>query len=222
MTTNLSNLPQAPNVPQQVIPQMSNQAPSQMSNQNQNMIMSDGSAPSYSTADLDQRRPTEVDLSDQGGGSKSMEEMMKQVQVASNQGLTNISQVPTHHAASSQQHTIDTQAMANNLEKSEELERKRVRFSDDDYIKNYQMPNNTEVSGDTKAESELLFDELKIPIIVGLLYYIFEMPAIQKMLLNAFPKMFKSDANINDYGALLMAIIFGGLYYAITKLYETF
>ena len=216
MTTNLSNLPQAPSVPQQVIPQMANQ------NQNQNHIISDGSATSYSTADLDQRRPPEVDMSDQNGGSKSMEEMMKQVQAASSQGLTNISQVQTHHAASSQQHTIDSQAMANNLEKSEELERKRVRFSDDDYIKNYQVPNTAELNGDSRTETELLFGEFRIPIIVGLLYYIFEMPAVKAMLLHAFPKMFKTDANINDYGALLMAIIFGGLYYVITKLYETF
>jgi hypothetical protein len=218
MTTNLSNLPQAPNVPQQTIPQMSNMNEPQ----SQNVIISDSSATSYSTADLDQRRPQEVDMSDQGGGHKSMEEMMKQVQVASGQGLTNISQVPTHHASTSQQHTIDTQAMANNLEKSEELEKKRVRFTEDDYIKNYQVPNTTEATGDTRATAETLFEQFKIPIIVGLLYYIFEMPAIQKLLLKAFPKMFKSDANINDYGALLMAIIFGTLYYGITKLYEMF
>lgn len=218
MTTNLSNLPQAPNVPQQTIPQMSNMnQPS-----GQNVIISDGSATSYSTADLDQRRPQEVDMSDQSGGNKSMEEMMKQVQVASGQGLTNISQVPTHHASTSQQHVVDTQAMANNLEKSEELEKKRVRFAEDDYIKNYQVADTTEATGDTTATAETLFEQFKIPIIVGLLYYIFEMPAIQKMLLKAFPKMFKSDANINDYGALLMAIIFGGLYYGITKLYEMF
>lgn len=220
MTTNLSSLPQAPSVPQQTIPQMSNM--NQPSGQNQNIIMSNGNATSYSTADLDQRRPPEVDMSDSGGGHKSMEEMMKQVQVASGQGLTNISQVPTHHASTSQQHTIDSQASANNLEKSEELEKKRVRFAEDDYIKNYQAPNTTEATTDSRATSETLFEQFKVPIIVGLLYYIFEMPAIQKMLLKAFPKMFKSDANINDYGALLMAIIFGGLYYGITKLYETF
>lgn len=220
MTTNLSTLPQAPNVPQQTIPQMSNI--NQRSGQNQNMIMSDGNATSYSTADLDQRRPQEVDMSDQRGGNKSMEEMMKQVQVASGQGLTNISQVPIHHASTSQQHTIDSQASANNLEKSEELEKKRVRFAEDDYIKNYQVADTTEATGDSRATAETLFEQFKIPVIVGLLYYIFEMPAIQKMLLKAFPKMFKSDANINDYGALLMAVIFGALYYGITKLYDTF
>ena len=220
MTTNLSSLPQAPNVPQQTIPQMSNM--NHPPSQNQNIILSDGGATSYSTADLDQRRPQEVDMSDQGGGHKSMEEMMKQVQVASGQGLTNISQVQTHHASTSQQHTIDSQASANNLEKSEELEKRRVRFADDDYIKNYQVADTTEATGDTRATTETLFEQLKIPIIVGLLYYIFEMPAIQNMLLKTFPKMFKSDANINDYGALLMSIIFGGLYYGITKLYETF
>lgn len=220
MTTNLSTLPQAPNVPQQTIPQMSNI--NQPSGQNQNMIMSDGNATSYSTADLDQRRPQEVDMSDQRGGNKSMEEMMKQVQVASGHGLTNISQVPIHHASTSQQHTIDSQASANNLEKSEELEKKRVRFAEDDYIKNYQVADTTEATGDSTATAETLFEQFKIPVIVGLLYYIFEMPAIQKMLLKAFPKMFKSDANINDYGALLMAVIFGALYYGITKLYDTF
>lgn len=220
MTTNLSTLPQAPNVPQQTIPQMSNM--NQPPSQNQNIILSDGGATSYSTADLDKRRPQEVDMSDQSGGSKSMEEMMKQVQVASGQGLTNISQVPTHHASTSQQHTIDAEATANNLEKSEELEKKRVRFAEEDYIKNYQMPNTIEATGDSRATTETLLEQFKVPIIVGLLYYIFEMPAIQKMLLKSFPKMFKTDANINDYGALLMAIIFGGLYYGITKLYESF
>lgn len=214
MTTNLSTLPQAPNVPQQTIPQMSNSG--------QNVIISDGNPTTYSTSDFDQRRPHIVDMSDKSGGNKSMEAIMKQVQAASSQGLTNISKVPTHHAATGQQHTIDNEAMANNLEKSEELEKKRVRFAEDDYIKNYQMPNTVELNNDIQSETTTLLNELKIPIIVGLLYYIFEMPGVKKMLLKAFPKMFKTDANINDYGALLMAIIFGVLYYAITKLYETF
>ena len=214
MTTSLSSLPQAPNIPQQSVPILTNQS--------QNVIISDGNATTYSTADLDQRRPPEVDMSDKSGGSDSMDDIMKQIQSASSQGLTNISKVQTHHAVSSQQHTIDTQAMANNLEKTEELEKKRVRFEDDDYIKKYQVPNTVEATTGSQAETTSLLNEFKIPIIVGLLYYIFEMPAIQKMLLRSFPKMFKSDANINDYGALLMAIIFGALYYGITKLYENF
>ena len=128
MTTELSSLPVNPSGPTQVPNVMSVQPQSQPQNLGQNMVIS-GEAPMYSTADLDKRRPTEVDLTDNGGGNKSMEEIMQQVQKASNQGITNISRVPTHHSANTQQFTNDPRANVNNIEAFNFfLKKKIIRF----------------------------------------------------------------------------------------------
>ena len=229
MTTELSSLPVNPSGPTQVPNVMSVQPQSQPQNLGQNMVIS-GEAPMYSTADLDKRRPTEVDLTDNGGGNKSMEEIMQQVQKASNQGITNISRVPTHHSANTQQFTNDPRANVNNIEgqlgpssssdfaQPPDTTQKQVRFAEKDYISSYEIPDTKQVNSPDNHVP--LLQEFKVPILVGLLYYIFDMPNVKRILLNAFPKMFKTDANLNDYGALLMAVVFGVAFYVLTRLYN--
>lgn len=210
MTTELSSLPTDPNVPNE------NQLP--LPNKSQNTILSQETPTMYSTADLDQKRPQEMDLSDKAAGSESINSIMKQVQTAASQGMTNISKVPIHHAPPIEQHTIDPQSNTNNINNTQEIGEKHVRFADQDYISNYEAPNTQELNTD-KSPVPLIY-HFRTPIIVALLYYIFDMPAVKRIFLNVFPKFFKSDSNINDYGALLMAIIFGAIYYLVTKVYE--
>jgi len=63
---------------------------------------------------------------------------------------------------------------------------------------------------------DYIYEQLQIPIIVSILYFLFQLPAVRKQLLSFLPALFNIDGNPNLYGYIFNSMIFGGLYYAIT------
>jgi hypothetical protein len=51
-------------------------------------------------------------------------------------------------------------------------------------------------------------DEFRIPIILSLLYYIFQLGFVQDMLIKFTPFLFKSDGGLTTYGALAKSLFF--------------
>ena len=64
---------------------------------------------------------------------------------------------------------------------------------------------------------EILYDEFQIPIIIGLLYFIFQLPIVKTKLLILLPSLFSKDGNPNLTGYIFNSIFFGVLYYVISK-----
>lgn len=91
----------------------------------------------------------------------------------------------------------------------------------DDYIKKYQT---NEVVQEVRAKKEkrekqydFLYDELQGPIIISLLYFLFQLPVVNKTLIKNIPKLFKNDGNLNTQGYLFSSILFGSCYFLFTK-----
>lgn len=64
---------------------------------------------------------------------------------------------------------------------------------------------------------DYIYEQLQIPIIVSILYFLFQLPAIRKQIFAFMPTLFNKDGNPNLYGYVFNSIIFGGLYYGLTK-----
>jgi len=62
-----------------------------------------------------------------------------------------------------------------------------------------------------------LYDEIQIPLLIGVLYFIFQLPAVRKMLNIYIPALFNVDGNMNIYGFLFTSSLFGGIYYTLLK-----
>ena len=62
-----------------------------------------------------------------------------------------------------------------------------------------------------------LYDEIQIPLLIGVLYFIFQLPAVRKMLNIYIPALFNVDGNMNIYGFLFTSALFGGIYYTLLK-----
>jgi len=62
-----------------------------------------------------------------------------------------------------------------------------------------------------------LYDEIQIPLLIGVLYFIFQLPAVRKMLNIYIPALFNIDGNMNLYGFLFTSTLFGGIYYTLLK-----
>lgn len=93
-----------------------------------------------------------------------------------------------------------------------------------DYIREYQETTDKkireyETNKKMERRTESLFDEIQMPILVVLIYFIFQLPIINTMIFKkfAFLSIYKEDGNFNLTGLLLKSILFGGLYYGLQK-----
>jgi hypothetical protein len=84
--------------------------------------------------------------------------------------------------------------------------------SNEDIIASY---NNTLKYNDSLDE---LYEEIQIPLLISVLYFLFQLPIFKKYLYKFFPVLFSLDGNINIYGLLFMSALFGMLYYLLSKL----
>lgn len=64
---------------------------------------------------------------------------------------------------------------------------------------------------------EILYDEFQIPIIIGLLYFIIQLPVVKSKILTIIPSLFNSDGNPNLSGYIFNSCFFAILYYVISK-----
>jgi hypothetical protein len=61
------------------------------------------------------------------------------------------------------------------------------------------------------------YDEIQTPLMLVVLYFIFQLPVVRKTLARYLPMMFHTDGNFNINGYIMTSILFGGLYYVISK-----
>ena len=91
----------------------------------------------------------------------------------------------------------------------------------EDYIGDYE--DNDEIISKynrrVEQESSLdqLYDEIQVPLLICILYFLFQLPIFRRLLFKYFPVLFFKDGNINIYGYLFTSILFGVLYYFISK-----
>ena len=91
-----------------------------------------------------------------------------------------------------------------------------------DYISDYQETD--EIISDHNYRSnqmndlDKLYEEIQIPLMIAILYFLFQLPAFRKIIFKYFPVLFFKDGNLNLYGFLFVSSLFGILYYLISKL----
>ena len=70
-------------------------------------------------------------------------------------------------------------------------------------------------------QSEQFYDELQTPVLLAILYFLFQLPSLRKILLPYLPVLFGADGNININGLCFMSIAYGGCYYFLNKVMAT-
>jgi hypothetical protein len=91
-----------------------------------------------------------------------------------------------------------------------------------DYIKNAKNTPDEIVEKYIKTEEfdntvESVYDEIQTPLLLTVLYFIFQLPIFKKCLYNYLPVLFSKDGNINLNGLAFMSIMYGFCYYFINK-----
>jgi len=94
--------------------------------------------------------------------------------------------------------------------------------SKNDYISNYQQTNDiiNEYNSNLERSNTLddMYNEIQVPILLAVLYFLFQLPFFRKFLFSYFPILFSKDGNLNIKGFIFMSTLFGILYYLLNKI----
>ena len=67
---------------------------------------------------------------------------------------------------------------------------------------------------------EVLYNQIQIPVLVGILFFLFQLPIIRKFLFKFLPSLYHKDGNPNLPGYVFNSIIFGLLFFIMVKILE--
>ena len=119
---------------------------------------------------------------------------------------------------------------------SRDLPTNNAHITQDEQIKRNYVPkpeNTNYIENDQEFESliqqsknkkveqdrlDVLYDELQTPIIVMILFFFSQLPIFQKTLAKNLPSLFTRDGNPSFSGYLFKTVVFGIVFYGITKL----
>jgi hypothetical protein len=86
----------------------------------------------------------------------------------------------------------------------------------DDIVNNYASKEKMSTSLDN------LYDEIQLPLLIAILYFLFQLPIFKRMIFIYLPSLCSNDGNINIYGYVFNSILFGILYFFLVKVLSTF
>jgi hypothetical protein len=91
-----------------------------------------------------------------------------------------------------------------------------------DYIRNYEKASeqalmNHEQKKYREQAASTLFSQLQLPILVAVLYFVFQMPIVTSLLRKylSFLSIYHEDGNLNITGLLFKSAFFGSVFYSI-------
>lgn len=147
-----------------------------------------------------------------------MNEVLQGVQRASANGMTMIPtrDIPMNPNA----FTHDDQARPNYVPE------KSVHFADEsnDYIKDHTSMENIVRANARQSNQidtlEAIYYDLQMPVLVGVLYFIFQMPVFRAQLLRFLPSLFAEDGNFKITGLTATSVMFAGTFFVITLIFK--
>jgi hypothetical protein len=70
------------------------------------------------------------------------------------------------------------------------------------------------------SNTENIYKLIQIPVIVGILYFAFQLPVTRKYVLKFIPSVFNSDGNYNISGLIFMSALFASSFFGLSKILE--
>jgi hypothetical protein len=95
-----------------------------------------------------------------------------------------------------------------------------------DYIKeaedNEDIVNNYNSRAESDNNLDKIYDEIQTPLLLAILYFLFQLPIFKKYLFRYIPALFSKDGNTNIYGYIFTSGLFGSIYYFLSKVMLNF
>lgn len=95
-----------------------------------------------------------------------------------------------------------------------------------DYIKNFEEPSDMidSYNKNSNRQDSLddMYNEIQSPLLLAVLYFLFQLPFFKKMLYSYLPMLFSNDGNLNINGFIFTSILFGIIFYIFNKVTNNF
>jgi hypothetical protein len=95
-----------------------------------------------------------------------------------------------------------------------------------DYIKDYEdaddMIDSYNKNANRQNSLDDMYNEIQTPLLLAVLYFLFQLPFFRKFLYSYFPVLFSNDGNLNVNGFGFTSILFGLIFYILNKVTNHF
>jgi hypothetical protein len=95
-----------------------------------------------------------------------------------------------------------------------------------DYIKNTEtttdMIDKYDKSFQKQNSIDEMYNEIQGPLLLAVLYFLFQLPFFRKFLFRYLPILFSNDGNLNINGYLFTSMLFGFIFYLLNKITNHF
>ena len=140
---------------------------------------------------------------------QNMSQFVTGLQQASQAGLTAL---PSRDIPQTQTHLTQDQHMQPNYV---------PQTQNNDYITDHQT-NEDIIRRHAQKEQQSnsldsFYNNLQAPILIAILYFLFQLPVVRKNIFKFAPALFNKDGNPNLIGYVINSAIFAGLYFSMTK-----
>ena len=85
-----------------------------------------------------------------------------------------------------------------------------------EYINSYQQ------EAQIKNSLDSVYDEIQTPLLISILYFLFQLPIMKKTMFKYIPYLCHSDGNYNLNGLVFSSFAFGFLFYSLSKTMKQF
>jgi hypothetical protein len=115
-----------------------------------------------------------------------------------------------------EQLTNDAQIQPNYIPPPPQKQRDYINDMNTDDINDYYRYDKNQNSLDS------LYDELQAPLLLAVLYFLFQLPFFKKTVFKYLPFFCNTDGNYNFNGLIFTCALFGFIYYSLSKTVKNF
>ena len=105
------------------------------------------------------------------------------------------------------------------ITQDDEIKQNFIPGDNDDYIDEYRTKhdiiNNYMKKQENNNKADDFYNKLQTPILMSVLYFIFQLPVVRKLFLKLFPAFYHKDGNLNLTGFIVNSVLFSISYYII-------
>tara|TARA_X000000368_G_scaffold154033_1_gene121389 strand:- start:1679 stop:2341 length:663 start_codon:yes stop_codon:yes gene_type:complete len=157
-----------------------------------------------------QQIPTKVPEQNLQDNTNNYNEMINQLQKANLAGATTL---PSR----------DIPINTTNVNNDTQIKPNYIPETDNnDYILNSQTQEDLIAINKNKQNTldslDTFYNEFQLPLLISILYFLFQLPIFRKSLKKALPVLFTYDGNPNIYGFIFNSILFSTTFYILVKL----
>lgn len=110
------------------------------------------------------------------------------------------------------QYTQDSQIKPNYIPNQNTNDYINNNLSSDDIIRqNTRKYNKSDIL-------DVIYDELQMPILIGILFFMFQLPFFRKYLMRILPSIFNNDGNFTLKGLMVTSSLFASSFYTLKKI----